>query len=574
VGRQDSHNGPVYGGVSGQAENAPGGNAASGRASVPMPPSGSSGTARVPSPGAVYGTPTGANNTISPGYVTPAPPPARFPAAPPSAPPSAPPEGGPRGRRTALISALSVFVLLVVAAAALLVVRPGPVRGWLADGPAPTSAPPVDPPEPAPPAVLAAATGDVATAQGVRSALAALVKNPVLGTSTNISVVDVTTGEELYSANPDAMTVPASTTKLVTAAAVLAARGPAYRLTTRVVAGAEPGEVVIVGGGDPTLGSTANRLFPGGARLDRLAAQVKKALGGTAPTRVVIDGSLFSGPELGPGWDSDLVFPGGQAARVTALSINAGRVKPVHNLVGADPRFADPSKGAGKAFAKALGIPAAPVVNGKAPEAAAAADPAATAIAPGTELGRVDSPPMIRLVDWMLQLSDNVLAEALARQVALAKGEPASFEGAETAVESAITELGLPAEESRLRDGSGLSRQNEVSPSLLTDLLKLAAGGTRPELVGMFDGLPVAGWSGTLQDRFQVPKVSRPGLGVVRAKTGTLSGVSALSGEVVTVDGRLLVFALMADGVSDGSRDAARVALDAIAAKLATCGCP
>jgi D-alanyl-D-alanine carboxypeptidase/D-alanyl-D-alanine-endopeptidase (penicillin-binding protein 4) len=292
---------------------------------------------------------------------------------------------------------------------------------------------------------------------------------------------------------------------------------------------------------------------------------------------VVIDGSLFSGPELGPSWDSDLIFPGGQAARVTALSINGGRIKPVHNLVGPDPRYADPSKGAGKAFAKALGIPDAPVVNGTAPQAgttpaSASAEPGV--IAPGTELGRVDSPPMIRLVDWMLQLSDNVLAEALARQVALAKGEPASFAGAATAMKATVGELGLPAEESDLKDGSGLSRANRASPSLLTDLLALAAGGTRPELVGMFNGLPVAGWSGTLQDRFVVQKGSRSGLGVVRGKTGTLSGVSALSGELVTADGRLLVFALMADGVPDSGRDGARIALDKIAAKLAACGCP
>jgi D-alanyl-D-alanine carboxypeptidase/D-alanyl-D-alanine-endopeptidase (penicillin-binding protein 4) len=557
VGRQDSHNGPVYDGVSGPAENTPGGTAAAGRASVPVRPPVTYGAARVTPQGAVYGAPNDTNRPEPPPVVTPTPSPVGA-----AGGPSASPTGGkPRGRRTALISALSVFVLLVVAAAALLVVRPGPVRGWLAGAPTPTAAATPDAPEPAPPAVLAAAEGTAPTAAGVKAALAALVEDPALGSRTNISVVDVTTGEALYSSGPDTMTMPASTTKLVTAATVLAARGPAHRLSTRVVAGAAPGEVVIIGGGDPTLGTTANKLFPGGARLDRLATQVKKALGETKVTRVVIDGSLFSGPELGPSWDSDLIFPGGQAARVTALSINGGRLKPVHNLVGPDPRFADPSKGAGKAFAKALGVPNAPVVNGKAPEA-------------GTELGRVDSPPMIRLVDWMLQLSDNVLAEALARQVALAKGEPASFAGAAAAMKATVAELGLPAEESALRDGSGLSRANEVSPSLLTDLLALAAGGTRPELVGMFNGLPVAGWSGTLQDRFVVQKASRTGLGVVRAKTGTLSGVSALSGELVTADGRLLVFALMADGVSGSGRDGARIALDKIAAKLATCGCP
>ncbi len=87
---------------------------------------------------------------------------------------------------------------------------------------------------------------------------------------------DVATGEALYDRGADRATVPASTTKLVTAATVLATRGPAYRIPTRVVAGANPGEVVLVGGGDPTLSIGAKGYFPGAARLDLLAAQVKK----------------------------------------------------------------------------------------------------------------------------------------------------------------------------------------------------------------------------------------------------------------------------------------------------------
>ena len=591
MGRQDSHNGPADDGVSDPAQQRPGGSAPTGRAAVPPRGPGTNGTARVTSHGAIYGSPTGANPTISPQprplaaqqtpTIAPSPEPSRLQQAPAER-PSAAPEPLARARsrtgRTVLVSVISVFVLLVVAAAAL-VIRPGPVRGWLADAPSPTPGVAADVPEPAPPAVLPAAGGTAPTAAGVKTALASLIKNPALGARVNISVVDVAGGETLYAANPDVTATPASTTKLVTAATVLAARGPAYRLSTRVVAGAAPGEVVIIGGGDPTLGTTGNDLFPGAARLDRLAAQVKSALGGVKPTRVVVDGTLFTGPTLGPEWDSDLISPGGQAARITALSINAGRVKPVHNLVGPDPRFTDPSKAAGQAFAKALGVPDVPVVTGKAP--VPATDPAATAsegtdgtVAPGTELGRVHSPPMVRLVDWMLQLSDNVLAEALARQVALAAGEPASFDGAARAMEAAVTELGLPAAESDLFDGSGLSRRNKMTPSMLTDLLLLAASGTRPEITVMFGGLPVAAWSGTLQDRFPARDAARVGQGLVRAKTGTLSGVSALSGELVTVDGRLLVFAIMADGVPDDARDASRVALDRIAAKLVACGCP
>jgi len=134
-----------------------------------------------------------------------------------------------------------------------------------------------------------------------------------------------------------------------------------------------------------------------------------------------------------------------------------------------------------------------------------------------------------------------------------------------------LGELGLPADEANLYDASGLSRHNGISPKLLTDLLALAAGGEHPELSAMFGGLPVAGWSGTLRTRFVTPAPNRIGQGLVRAKTGTLTGVNTISGQLVTRDGRLLVFAIMADATGDSV--AARQALDRIAARLVACGC-
>jgi D-alanyl-D-alanine carboxypeptidase/D-alanyl-D-alanine-endopeptidase (penicillin-binding protein 4) len=92
----------------------------------------------------------------------------------------------------------------------------------------------------------------------------------------------------------------------------------------------------------------------------------------------------------------------------------------------------------------------------------------------------------------------------------------------------------------------------------------------RPSLHPVLAGLPVAGWSGTLVDRYLAGR-DRSGAGVVRAKTGTLTGVSALAGLVHDADGRLLVFAFDADRVR--STDAADAALDGLAAGLARCGC-
>lgn len=459
-------------------------------------------------------------------------------------------------------------------------VRPGPVDRLLGGGPEPSPSPTATP-DPIPTPVLAAADSAAVapSVAGVRAAIKDLVKAPALGSRVNVSVLDGATGEALFEQGPDIRTTPASTTKLVTAATVLAARGPAYRLVTRAVAGDEPGEVVLIGGGDPTLAVADKAQFPGAARLDKLAEQVKESLGGTAPTKVTIDTTLFSGPATAQGWDSTIIAPEGQVSAIQPLMTNGGRRQPVHNESGGDPRFPDPALATGQAFAKQLGVKAA-VKRGEAP-----ADPAAgasgapadasqaagAAVQPGAELGRVQSPPLVHVVDWMLEQSDNTLADVLARQVALAAGKPASFTGSAEAMIAKVGEFGLPVEEIRLSDASGLSRQNAISPSLLTDLLKLAADGSQPALTPIFGGLPVAGWSGTLRTRFAERQDNEAGQGIVRAKTGSLSKVNAISGQLVTKDGRLLVFAILADSTGDSL--AARAALDRIATRLVSCGC-
>lgn len=461
---------------------------------------------------------------------------------------------------------LASVLVLIAAAAGVAVFRPGPVAGWL--GAADPDREAADSTEPAPPPVLApaAANAPLPSTSGLTAALGPLVGKPVLGDQVHVSVVDVATGQDLYDRQPGTPTVPASVTKVLTAATVLAARGPAYRIPTRAVAGAAPGEVVLVGGGDPTLAAGANGFYPGAARLDQLAEQVKRALGGTAPTKVTVDGSLYSGPVFGPGWDSDIPT-GGFGGAITALMIDGARTDPRAGE-GYAPRSATPDLAAGRAFARALGLPAAAVAKGTAPPAANSSPGAAPV--PGAELGRVESPPMARLVDVMLGQSDNIVAEALARQVALARNQPASFDGGAAAMKTVLGELGLPADEATLSDASGLSRNNRISPELLTKVFVLAGNGSHPQLAGIFGGLPVAGWSGTLNERFKGGAASAAG--VVRAKTGTLTGVHAVSGVVTTVDGRLLAFAVLADHVPS-DLEQARPALDDIVAKLAGCGC-
>jgi len=130
-----------------------------------------------------------------------------------------------------------------------------------------------------------------------------------------------------------------------------------------------------------------------------------------------------------------------------------------------------------------------------------------------------------------------------------------------------LEDLGISVTGYGLADGSGLSRQGRLSPSLLTSLLTVDAGDKHPELRGVFTGLPVGGYSGTLAARFRGAAVT----GTVRAKTGTLTGVSAIAGLVTDADGRTLAFAAIAD--NNSSTGAAQAALDRIVTAVASCGC-
>lgn len=448
---------------------------------------------------------------------------------------------------------VSIACVVALLAGGLVAVRTGlwdRLTGASAASPAPAF--PVPGLQATPGPVLA--PDEVATQTAARGTLAAtlrpLLADRRLGTSVSASVVDAETGAVLYELRPAQPVVPASTNKIVTAAAVLAAVGPQHRLQTRALAGARSGDVVLVGGGDPTLAAGKRTAYPEAARLDVLAAEVRKA---GPVTRVIVDSGLFTGPATGPGWDSDIVRFG-FGAPITALTVDGGRPDP-----RSDDRDPAPDLLAGREFARALGVPASAVVRGKAPEGAAL-------------LGTVSSPPVLTLVEQMLTLSDNVLAETLARQVALAAGQPASFAGAAAAVRQQLGVFGLETASLRPADASGLSRDNRLTAGFLTSVLALAARPDQPALRGVLTGLPVAGYSGTLAKRYTSPP-ARSAAGLVRAKTGTLSGVSSLSGVLLDPSGRQLVFAVVANGVPPGGNDSAELALDRIGAALAGCGC-
>lgn len=199
------------------------------------------------------------------------------------------------------------------------------------------------------------------------------------------------------------------------------------------------------------------------------------------------------------------------------------------------------------------------------------AGPVRAAAAPATaaQLADVTSPTVAELVQRMLTDSDNDLAEALARQVARASGRPPTFAGGAAAVMAAVSPV-LQGASLRLVDGSGLSVLDRASPRALARLLAAAASPDRPQLRPILAGLPVAGLTGTLADRYRSgpPAAVR---GILRAKTGTLDGVSSLAGLAVDRDGRLLAFAVVADRAPYYL--SAQAALDRVAARIADCGC-
>ncbi|GII63672.1 D-alanyl-D-alanine carboxypeptidase [Sphaerisporangium krabiense] len=381
-----------------------------------------------------------------------------------------------------------------------------------------------------------------------------------LGRSVGAVVVDIAGGSVLYGSKADTGITPASTTKVVTAVAVLSAAGPDARIATRVVQ-PKPGVVTLVGGGDPTLASPKAERGPGRPRFASMAtlaartARTLKAAGVTSVT-LTYDDSLYSGPRTAPGWKPGYV-PEGSVAPVSALTMDEGRENPGHEN---SPRFADPSRTAAGAFAVLLAREGVKV--GKSVKRLPAP-------AGAKEVARVESPAVYELVEHMLTESDNDLAEALAHLVALKQGAPGSFAGASKAVTSTLGRLGVAAGV-QVSDGSGLSVRNRITPAALARLVALAASPANPHLKAVISGLPVAGFTGTLGGRYD-KGVAKAAAGVVRAKTGTLNGVNTLTGLARTIDGRLVAFAFMADDVRDPA--GAVQALDRLAATVSGCGC-
>lgn len=399
--------------------------------------------------------------------------------------------------------------------------------------------------------------GSAPSPAGIQAALAQPLSDKAIGSQVGVSVYDVGAGREVYGKDAATPFMPASVTKILTATTALTAYGDDHRLITRVVRGPGQNSLTIVGAGNPLLidgsGSQPSRY---GQTLTQLATRTAVAIktgGGTLPKfKISYDNSLYSGPQASPKWEKNYV-PDGVVAKISALSSRASE-----DVLAGPPRAAVETA---KKFASLLKQQGVPVTAGV----------GRVTTKQNQELvASVESAPMSTLVGQMLEDSDNTTAENLAHLAGAKLANSGSFAGGVEATQQVLGQLGADTSGLTLYDGSGLSRQDRITPDTLSQVLTLTALNKNSAIWAVGSGLPVAGFTGTLVNRFAL-ETTRPGRGVVRGKTGALAGTITLAGLVTAKSGRLLAYTFMADKVKDA--DKTRLAWDVAATNLSECGC-
>ena len=387
--------------------------------------------------------------------------------------------------------------------------------------------------------------------QRADAALGAKLAGPMraAGRFSGAYVVNLEKGKAVFRRRESHARILASNTKLFTTSAALARFGPTGRLNTDVRGdgdldpdGTYRGNLYLVGGGDPTFGSRrfTNRAYRGGAAVEDLAAKLKEAGIERVTGRVLGDESRFDSLRGGPdsGYRASIyVGPLSALAYNRGLSTEGGRGFQLQPAAFAAARLDSALEG------RQISVKGAPR-SGRTPEGAQI-------------LAFVESPTMARLVTLTNKDSDNFLAETLVKDLAMqANGKGTTAGGARLAAGFA-SRVGSRA---RLVDGSGLSRANRASPYGVAKLL--IALRARAEFPAFFDSLSIAGRDGTLRPRMR----RGPARGRCRGKTGTISGVSAVSGYCRARSGNTYVFSILMNGVNPfGARKLQDSMLQAIA---------
>ena len=327
-------------------------------------------------------------------------------------------------------------------------------------------------------------------------------------------VVDAMTGEVIFERNSTQARKPASVIKLLSATSVLSYIDSQKVFNTNIYKGVDPGTIVINGEYDPWISmiqSQAEKM--GRTSLPRLGFNTinrYNELAGAEAKRLKI---LYTG-----------LFP-----------------QDLANL---------------QAFLKKRGI--------RTTAEKITADDALLQSAEPLVLSA--SPTLETMVKWTLLWSDNVLAERLARLAAITSGETFNTQGVENTFHTVLTNFGIDPDKIEVADGSGLSKQNRVTAKAIADLLMKIRND--PKYVSVYEGLPIGGVSGTLQKRFLT--TAPQAVGLVRGKTGTLSGTVSLAGYVDSED-RQYIFVAIADKIPRrySASERARDTLDRILGKIA-----
>jgi serine-type D-Ala-D-Ala carboxypeptidase/endopeptidase (penicillin-binding protein 4) len=351
-----------------------------------------------------------------------------------------------------------------------------------------------------------AASGAVRADSTLSKRLARALRVPHVSTASSAAVAfDLETGEELFTLNDALPLAPASNEKLPLTFALLTSYSPRMRIETKVEAsgaqtgGTLQGNLVLVGGGDPTLSSGDLRSLAGRVR----AAGIRHVTGA-----VIGDESLFDSKRTCPGWKRSFYM--GESPPLSALVVDRASYRSY-----TAPR---PAKAAALLFRDALGAAGVSVDGG----AAVGKSPADALL-----VARTLSAPLTSIVSFMDLHSDNFTAEQLLKLLALTSGDRGTTAAGARVVLHSLKTAGIPTAGLRIVDGSGLSQDDRLTVAALAGILEAfsADPGLKAELLR---ALPVAGVSGTLRNRMSAP----PLLGHVVAKTGTTDIASSLSGYV------------------------------------------
>ena len=354
------------------------------------------------------------------------------------------------------------------------------------------------------------------------------------GQQSGAYVVDLNTGQALFSSAANTGRLPASVEKLYTTSTALLRFGPNATLTTSILGrgtqsptGAFSGTLYLRGGGDPSFGATSfdQSNYGGGATMQRLVTNLVRQTAITSLSgRVVADESFFDSLRGTPA--TGYAPSGDVEGALSALAYDRGWATLDGSVYDAHPALV-----AGQQLVKALraaGVkvaPRTPVSGGRTPAGA-------------TPLTEVHSPQMATLIKWTNTPSDNFFAEMLLKDLGASyRGAGTTAAGAALVRAQVATSFAITP---RLNDGSGLSYSDLTTPYQVVTLLQKMAGD--PQFT---DSLAVAGETGTLQDEMRGTFAQ----GRCRGKTGTLQAVSNVVGYCQARDGHTLAYAFLMNSI-------------------------